>query len=793
MPRSRPPGRLPFALAIIVLLAVSALAAPGRAGASQTPSGAVEGRVADESGGALPGVSVEVEGGALTAGRIAVTDAEGKYRIGDLPPGAYRVSFRLMNFVGVVRGDVAVPPDAAAQADATMRLSVSADVVVTGKKTFRNLADVTEAGESLVGIADASSQGAVTAEQIENRPIARAGDVLETVPGVVVSQHSGEGKANQYYLRGFNLDHGTDFSTTVAGIPVNLPTHAHGHGYTDLNFVIPELVSGIQYRKGPYFVEDGDFTTAGSANVNYANVLDQTIARVDGGSFDYVRGLVAGAPKLGEGHLLYGLEAAYDNGPWVNGDAYRKYNGVLRWSLGDAQNGFAVTAMGYRSTWNSTDQIADRAVADGDVPRFGSLDPTDGGDTHRYSLSAEWQRSSSTSVTRAIAYAVDYKLNLWSNFTYYLDHPDTGDQFEQADDRNVYGFKTTHRWFARMFGVDAENEVGLQGRFDDIHAIGLFHTEARERLDTTRLDRVKQYSGSVYVQNDTPWTSKFRTILGLRGDLYGFDVTGISDPENGGAVTKGILSPKLSMIFGPFGQTEIYANAGYGFHSNDARGATITRDPASGEPASPVTPLARAKAAEIGVRSLPLPRWQTTVAVWGLDIDSELVFVGDAGTTEASRPSRRYGVEWSNYYRLLPWLTLDADVSLSKARFRDEDPAGKLIPGAVQDVVSAGVSVDSLAGFFGSARVRYFGPRPLVEDGSVSSQASTTVNALLGYELMRGLRAQVEVFNLFDAKVSDIDYYYASRLPGEPAGGVADVHFHPAQPRSLRVGLVYGF
>jgi hypothetical protein len=769
---------------------VAALAAAGAA--AQGPSGRIEGRVADESGAALPGVTVEASAPSEPP-RAAVTDGSGAYRIADLPPGEYRVLFRLMSFVGVSRERVAVGADEAARVDVTMRLSVAADVVVTGKKTFRNLADATEPGESLVGIASASSQGAVTAQQIELRPIARAGDVLETIPGVVISQHSGEGKANQYYLRGFNLDHGTDFATTVAGMPVNLPTHAHGHGYTDLNFVIPELVSGIQYRKGPYFVEDGDFTTAGSANVSYANVLDQTIARADGGSFEYARGLLAGSPRVGDGNLLYGIEAAYDDGPWTKGDNYRKFNGVLRYSLGDARNGFSVTAMGYRGTWDSTDQVAARAVDDGQIGRFDSLNPTDGGDTHRYSLSAEWQRSTSTSVTRASAYAVDYRLNLFSDFTYFLEHPDTGDQFEQADDRNVYGFQASHRWFARMFGVDAENEVGIQGRFDDIHEIGLFHTEARRRLDTVRLDAVRQGSGSVFAQTDVPWSPKFRTILGLRGDVYDFRVRGISDPENGGQVARGIVSPKLSMIFGPFGQTELYANAGYGFHSNDARGATITRDPSTGEAALPVTPLARAKAAEVGLRSLPLPGWQTTVAVWGLDIASELVFVGDAGTTEASRPSRRYGVEWSNYFRVLPWLTLDADLSLSKARFRDDDPAGPFIPGAVQNVVSAGASVDSLDGFFGSLRLRCFGPRPLVEDGSVSSAASTTVNALLGYELMKGLRAQVEVFNLLNARVSDVDYYYASRLPGEPVGGVEDIHFHPTQPRSARVALVYGF
>ena len=756
--------------------------------------GAIAGRVTDESGGALPGVTVEASSPALPSPRVGVTDGSGNYRLEGLPAGAYQVSFRLLNFVGVARKSLAVLDGQTAKADAAMRLSVSADVLVTGKSTFRNLADVTEPGESLVGIASASTQGAVTAQQIESRPIARAGDVLETIPGLVISQHSGEGKANQYYLRGFNLDHGTDFSTTVAGMPINMPTHAHGHGYTDLNFVIPEIVSGIQYKKGPYFVEDGDFTTAGSANINYVNVLDKPTALVEGGSDSYLRGLVMGSPKVGEGNLLYAIEGVYNNGPWAKPDNYRKYNGVLRYSVGDARNGFAMTGMGYQAKWDSTDQIPLRAVQAGEISRFGNIDPSDGGETHRYSLSGEYQHSGERSVTRAVAYAIDYKLNLWSDFTYFLEHPDTGDQFEQADRRQVYGAKVTQRWFARWFGdIDSDNEIGFQARYDDIGKVAIYHTEDRVILSTTRDDKVKQASGAMFFQNDTPWTSKFRTIVGVRGDLYHFDVTGISDPENSGAVTRGIFSPKLSMIFGPFHQTEIYANAGYGFHSNDARGATLTVDPSTGNTQQRVTPLARAKSAELGVRSLPLPGWQTTVALWGLDIASELVFSGDAGTTEPSRPSRRYGIEWANYFRVLPRMTLDTDVSISKARFRDEDPVGNRIPGAVQNVIAAGVSVTDLGNFFGSLRVRYFGPRPLIEDNSVRSDATTTVNALLGYEVISGLRVQLDVFNVFDAKVSDIDYSYTSRLPGEPIDGVKDINFHPTQPRSARVAAVVGF
>ena len=756
-------------------------------------AGSLTGRVVNETGTALPGVTVEVEGPAIPTARVAWTDAAGAFRVEELPAGSYQVSFKLLNFMGVVRAGVAIEAGGTQRVDAMLRLSIAADVVVTGKRTFRNLADVTELGESLVGVANASTQGAVTAEQVALFPISRPGDVVETIPGVVISQHSGEGKANQYYLRGFNLDHGTDFATTVAGMQINMPTHAHGQGYTDLNFLIPELVSGVQYKKGPYFAEDGDFTTAGSANINYVNVLDKPTVLVQGGSSSSLRGLAIGSPKVGEGNLLYALEGVYSNGPWVRPDNFRKFNGVLRYSAGDAQNGFSLTGMGYQSSWNSTDQIPRRAVEAGEIPRFGSIDSTDGGRTHRYSLSAEYQRFGLASVTHAVAYGIAYKLNLFSDFTYYLHDPLHGDQFEQADDRTVYGAKVTHRWLARWGGFNVENEIGFEGRFDDIHTIGLYHTQARERLSTTRQDKVQQGSASLFFQNDTQWSDKFRTILGLRGDAYHYRVVSVSDPENGGQLVKTIFSPKLSMIFGPFNQTEIYVNAGYGFHSNDARGATIKVDPATEEPASPVTALARAKAAEVGVRSLPLPGWQTTLALWGLDIASELVFAGDAGTTAPSRPSRRYGIEWSNTYRVTPWMMLDLDLSLSKARFRDNNPAGRLIPGAVQDVVAAGVAVDNIGGCFGSLRVRYFGPRPLIEDGSVSSKASTTVNALLGYEILHGLRAQIEIFNILDARVSDIDYFYRSRLQNEPAGGVDDIHFHPAQPRSARLSLMYGF
>jgi outer membrane receptor protein involved in Fe transport len=322
--------------------------------------------------------------------------------------------------------------------------------------------------------------------------------------------------------------------------------------------------------------------------------------------------------------------------------------------------------------------------------------------------------------------------------------------------------------------------------------VGLYRTKARERLYATREDDVRQASATLYLQADTQWASKVRTVIGMRGDLYRFDVHS-SDPLNSGQETATRPSPKLTLALGPWARTEVYANYGWGFHSNDARGATITRDPTTGDPARRVDPLVRARGAELGVRTLAMPGLHATAAYWGLDLDSELLFAGDAGTTEPSRPSRRRGVELTADCAPRPWLKLDASYAYSSARFTNEDPAGDRIPGAVEGVVTAGLAVHDAARWSGSLRVRWFGPRPLIEDNSVRSKGSTLVNADVAFAPRPGWAIQASAFNLFDAKAADIDYFYTSRLRGEPAEGVDDIHTHPSAPRTFRIGLVASF
>jgi outer membrane receptor protein involved in Fe transport len=755
--------------------------AAGRADAAE-----ISGTVRDETGGSLPGVTVEFQG---SAGRVQAveTDSQGIYRIDASTAGAGRLVFSLINFASA-RREVTLPASGSVQIDAVLHLALSADVLVTGQRTFINLADAENPVQNLVGIAQSASQGAITARQLGTRPVMRAGEVLETVPGVIISQHSGEGKANQYYLRGFNLDHGTDFATSVAGMPVNMPTHGHGNGYSDVNFLIPELVGGVQYSKGPYFADQGDFATAGAASINYVNALDRPVFAVDGGGQGFSRVMAAASSNTGGGQLLGALELLHNDGPWTTPDNYRKFNGVIRYSRGDALNGYSLTGMGYRGTWNSTDQVPLRAITEGLIPRFGSLDTTDGGDTYRFSGSFDWQRTHGNNATRLTAYGIGYDLNLFSNFTFFLDDPGHGDQFHQADHRFVSGFKLSHRRLQKWAGFSMQNTAGVQLRNDDISPVGLYHTEARALLDTIRQDSVLQTSAGVYAQNETEWSSRLRTLAGLRIDGYRFRVES-SDPVNGGVVRKGIISPKGGVIVGPFGGTEFYGNAGFGFHSNDARGATITRDPVTGAAADRVTPLVRAKGAEVGVRTVAKPHLQSSVSAWSLSLDSELIFVGDAGSTEAGRPSHRYGLEVANYYSPKPWLVFDGDLALSKARFTNADPGGDFIPGSAGTVVSGGVTVEDVRGVFGSVRLRYFGPRPLIEDETVRSKATTMVNLAAGYKLSRRARVTLDVFNLFDAIDSDIDYYSESRLPGEPAEGIADLHLHPVLPRTVRLRL----
>lgn len=612
---------------------------------------------------------------------------------------------------------------------------------------------------------DAASERRLSGETLNTRPVTRPGEILEAVPGLIVTQHSGEGKANQYFLRGFNLDHGTDIGISVDGMPVNMRSHAHGQGYADLNFLIPELVSSLLARKGPYWASEGDFSSAGAMHLSYADRLENSLVSVTGGSFGYWRGLAAGSMLFGAGTLTAAVEIERYNGPWDVPDGTAKYNGVLRYSEGTEDNGFALSAMAYTNSWHATNQVAARAVDQGLIGRFGTLDPSDAGDAQRYSLSARWSRKDARSADRVEAYFVASTLNLFNNFTYFMDDPVNGDQFQQSDKRKMYGLNARHTTFHTVAGRAAENVVGLQVRHDSID-LGLFNTVQRMPTNTIRTDHVEETSASLYMEEKVTWTDWLRSTVGLRGDLFW-----------AGDTTAFLPQPKAGLVIGPFAGTEFYVNAGIGFHSNDVRGL------AQGAPL-----LVQSRGMEVGARTQVVRGLDSSVALFLLDFDSELVFAGDSGDTAPSLASRRVGIEWTNRWRPLTWLALDGDLAYTHARFRD----GTFIPSAPALVASAGVTVGDDLGWFGALRWRYFGTRPLTPDGSVWSGTTSLVNARAGYTFASGVKVTLDALNLLNTQADQVSYYYASQLRGETAP-VNDTHFHPVEPLAFRLTVAKAF
>lgn len=652
-------------------------------------------------------------------------------------------------------------------------------VIVTGK------------AKDLLGQAASASNGQADNEELSQRPFLRRGELLEVVPGVIITQHAGGGKANQYFLRGYNLDHGTDFGISLDGMPVNFRTHAHGQGYADLNFLVPEFVEGLDYFKGPYFAQLGDLSSTGGAHYRHFHSLPQGIASFTFGENEYYRGLVGDSWETGSGTLTIGGEFTQENGPWAIPDKFNRTNGFIRWHTGDDENYLDITGLAYRGSWHSTDQIPLRGIQSGLIDRFGSPQTTDTGETDRYSLQLNWQKKDASTTTKLDVWGGYYHLDLFSDFTYFLDDPVRGDQFEQYDKRYFAGASLSREWRYDIGEKASTTTAGFQTRMDFIDGIGLYKTENRVRHRTVREDDIYEGSYSLFVNHETHLTDWLRAGIGVRGDLFYFDVD--SDlAANSGRDWAGIASPKAHLIFGPWAETEIYLNGGLGFHSNDARGVTISLDPENGDPVDAVDPLVRTKGAEIGVRTKAIEDLTLTAALWVLDSDSEFVYVGDAGRTEAGPASHRYGVELAAYWRPSDWITLDAEYAWSHARFKDVLPEESFIPGAVEHMFTAGLTLGKTEGLYSSLRARYFAPRPLEESGSVESKASFQVNARLGYR-RNDWDFAVDCLNLFNRADNDIEYYYESRLPGEPADGIADVHLHPVEPRQFRFTATYRF
>jgi outer membrane cobalamin receptor len=657
--------------------------------------------------------------------------------------------------------------------------------------------DVTGRQINLIGEAQSASQGLVSQREISVRPLLRTGEVLELVPGMVVTQHSGTGKANQYFLRGFNLDHGTDFATFVDGMPVNMRSHGHGQGYTDLNFIIPETIDTLTYKKGAYYADVGDFSGAGSAALQTASRLENGELAITLGQNDYQRLLLADSVEAYGGEWLYAIERNTYDGPWKDiSEDLDKTNLLLKHTRPTDNGELTFTLMAYNSSWNSADQIPARAVDQNQIDELGSLDNTTGGESSRYSFSSHWQGHN----WQWSAYAIQYDMNLWSNFTYFLDDPLNGDQFEQVDKRWIYGGNTRYNIEGEVGGLAMSNLFGAELRYDDIEEVGLYKTKNQQRLGTVRSDSINELSVSVHWENQLQWSENIKTVLGVRHDYFDFDVdnqidtniNGVNLHANSGSNNDQITSFKASIIYTLNEQWEAYASAGEGFHSNDARGTTISVDPADGSAVNTVDPLVSSLGYEFGLRGFINQQLNTSISFWQLELDSELLFVGDAGNTEASRKSKRTGIELTAYYRLNDNWNLDLEYAYTDARFIDSAEADDEIPGAIEQVWQAGINANFENGWFGSFQIRYFGERPLEESGQITSDSSTLANLQVGHKT-GPWTIKADVLNLFDSDDHDIDYYYASLLPSETAPETEDIHYHVLEPRTLRVSASYNF
>jgi hypothetical protein len=687
-----------------------------------------------------------------------------------------------------------------------------------------------------VGQPNMASQMTATGDELNARPVTRPGEILEAVPGLIVTQHSGEGKANQYFLRGYNLDHGTDLAIWVDDVPINMRTHAHGQGYADLNWLMPETVNTLEIRKGPYFADEGDFASAGNLHIGLIDSVNRYIAEMTVGGFGYQRIFGMGSVRIGDGTLLYAGEAGGYNGPWVSPDDMRKVNGLLRYTQGTASDGLSITGMAYSNRWNSTDQVPHRAIASGQIGLYGEEDPTDGGNTDRFALSARAAGTDAAGSWKANAYVVTSDLDLFNNFTYFLTNPTQGDQFHQHDSRVMSGGSASRTLNGSFAGRPMETTFGLQTRYDAID-LGLTDTYQRAFLSNVRSDKVGEASAAIYAQSTVRWTDWLRTTMGWRGDYYTARVDSLFDANNSGNASAAIGSPKFTVVVGPFNKTELFFGAGYGMHSNDARGATITEDPvdriqnptAASSPIGASPLLVQTKGAEIGVRSKIVAGLDSSLSVFILDQASELVFNGDAGDTSASRPSRRYGIEWTNKYSPASWLTLDGDLALSHARFVGFDTEqaelyaslagfpqaqmgnapGNYIPNAPAMVASAGITVGEKTGWFGALRWRYLGTSPLTEDNAFRSSPTSIFNGRIGYRFENGWRIQLDALNLLNSRADQITYAYGSLIKTDslynlcypvqtaPAAvcqnGVMDYVLHPIEPLTVRLTLAGRF
>jgi len=627
------------------------------------------------------------------------------------------------------------------------------------------------------------------------RPHATPEDILRVVPGLVIAQHQGGGKADQLFLRGFDADHGTDVALFIDGVPINMPSHGHGQGFADLHFLIPEAIDRIDVTKGPYFAEYGDFDTAGAINLRTRRSFAQSSVSATYGSFHSYRLLGIASPTFNEGLPWLAAEVAGTQGPFDSPEELQRYNVFVKETL--ALNASTVVSFlfsAYGSAWNASGQIPLRAVEAGHLSRFGSVDPSEGGQTQRQMIIASLeQRTGAQDLVQLTAYAVHYQLRLFSDFTFQLRDPENFDEIEQDDGRFYTGLNARFRASRNIGGVKAITTIGAQVRYDDIHT-QLWHVARRDRLPMCFEEgsnpcsdaNVAQSNLGFYLEEDlriAPW---IRVVAGVRADLFEFNVDNLKRSEGSGdtkpttgVVQKGIVNPKLQIVLRPMPWWDIYVDGGGGFHSNDARG--IIASGGSGA-------LPRAWGAEVGTRLRLFGKLDLAAALWLLHLQSEQVFSADEATTTPSDPTRRYGVDLEARYAIFSWLWADGDLSLAHAQYTQDRGNGNAVALAPTRTATVGLSLLHPDGYRGRIGLRYVGERPATQDRSLSAQGYTVFDLSLGFR-RSFWELGVVVENLFNASWREAQFANDSQLrlpPYNETAPVTDIHFTPGAPINVR-------
>jgi outer membrane receptor protein involved in Fe transport len=703
-----------------------------------------------------------------------------------------------------------LPPEAAVETPITSEPEVSGEELVTEATPPEPIREtVVRGGRPRT----AASSSTVRDRDLKLRPHPRPGDILSNVPGLFVVQHAGGGKANQYFLRGFDADHGTDIALSVDGVPVNLPSHGHGQGYADLNWVIPELVKRVDVKKGPYFADIGDFGTAGAVDMITTPHIDGSSLAVSTATYAVAadawskkplrtaRALALIAPDVGGAHPFFAAEVNKSDSFFDSPEQLQRFNLFARAPLdfGDAGR-MTVTATSYGAGWNASGQIPSRMVKRGELSHFGSLDTSDGGASQRHSLVARFDRSVEDQTLMLSAYVVHQRLRMFSNFTFFSADPVNGDQIEQEDLRTFFGaharYATTHA--VGPFVLDTR--VGVQAR-NDVVDNSLFHDVERRRLEQMVGAQVNEGSIGLYAEEEIALPPYARLVLGARADGFVFDVNDrLEDLDAADAVATsgskvaGVVSPKASLILTYPGVADVFLNVGQGFHSNDARGVVLSQ--------GAVTPITRALGYEVGARTRLFDSVDIAGSLFGIELEGESVWVGDEGSTEVKGPTRRLGAEIEGRAELFfPWLFFDVDATATRGIYTEAPLDANAVALAPTFLVSSGLSVYDLAGFFGRLGVVSIADRPATEDGFLQAQGFTRVDASLGWR-SESLEVALDVQNLTNTKWREAQFANVSRAATEttpascPGGtratesddgtgafaGCEDVHYTPGAP-----------